>query len=278
MDPITLAGLGMGLFGSVGKMFGRGAANKRMESLLKRMPKYQANPLVAQRLGLAQTLLNARMPGAAQAERNIYQTQANQVAQAERAATDPNQLLLAGAGAAGQAQQAFQGLAGQESADYQRRLANLGQAQEAQVEEQQKEYQDQMNRYQMETQIKAAEQENRQANWGDVANLGFTGAMLGQQGVFKGLFGKGDGGVAKRMENLPPMTPTVGFRGALQDSYNPSAVNNMMNIGIPQPTVGFRGALPLITPTSFQYNIPTYLNPMTQQYQPISPSQWWMGR
>lgn len=276
MDPITLAGLGMGLFGSVGKMFGRGAANKRMESLLQRMPKYQANPLVAQRLGLAQTLLNARMPGAAQAEKNIYQTQANQVAQAERAATDPNQLLLAGAGAAGQAQQAFQGLAGQESADYQRRLANLGQAQEAQVEEQQKEYQDQMNRYQMETQIKAAEQENRQANWGDIAGLGFTGAMLGQQGMFKGLFGK-------KTPNTAINTPLTSSPYGSMPTPNLDRQNALWGTGgsiYQAPTLG-GGSIPTYPSSNFYSqlpNVPTYLNPMTQPYQPTSPSQWWLGR
>jgi hypothetical protein len=275
MDPITLATLGMGLAGSIGKMFGRGAANKRMESLLGRMPGYQIDESIKKRLGLAQTLLNARMPGAAQAEKNIYQTQANQVAQAERAATDPNQLLLAGAGAAGQSQQAFNALSQQEMADAQRRYGNLVSAEDAMNLEKQKEFQDRMNRYQMETQIKAAEQENRQNNWGDIANLGFTGAMLGQQGMFKGLLGDGSRAVAKRMNNLQPMVPNMGgFRGALSDSYNPTAVSNMMNIGIPQPNMeGFRGALPFPN-----QSIPQYLNPMTSPYQPMAPSQWWLGK
>ena len=275
MDPFTLASLGAGLFGSIGKMFGRGSANRRLRELEARMPKYQANPLAAQRLGLAQTLLNARMPGAAAAEKNIYQAQANQIAAAERASTDPNQILLAGAGATGQAGQAFQGLAGQEAADYQRRLANLSQAQEGQMAEQQREYQDKMNRYQMQAQIEAGQQENRQNTWGDIANLGFTGAMLGQQGMFKGMFG--GSGAAGRMATMPQMTPAMGgFRGALPDSYNPTAVSNMMNIGIPQPQAGFMGALPF--PTSSPYNIPTYLNPQTQPYQQTLPSQWWMNR
>ncbi len=184
MDPITLATLGMGLVGSVGKMFGRGSANRQLRALSSQMPKYQANPLVAQRLGLAQALLNARMPGAQRAEQNIYQSQANQIAAAERAATDPNQLLLSGAGATGQAQQAFGQLSQAEAQDYQRRYGNLASAQEAQIAEQQREYEDQLRRYQTMAQIQGAQQENRQNTWGDIANLGFAGAYLARQGVF----------------------------------------------------------------------------------------------
>jgi hypothetical protein len=184
MDPITLGSLGVGLVGSIGKMFGRGASNRRLGDLASRMPKYQANPLAAQRLGMAQALLNARMPGATAAEQNIYQTQANQMAGVERASTDPNQLLLAGASAAGQAGEQFQRLGQMEAQDYQRRYSNLGAAQEAQIAEQQREYEDQVRRYQNQAQIEAAQQENRQNLMGDISNLGFAGAYLGQQGFF----------------------------------------------------------------------------------------------
>ena len=182
--------MAIGVAGSIGKMFGRGAANRRLGDLASRMPQYKENPLVAQQLGMAQALLNARMPGAAAAERNIYQTQANQIASAERAATDPNQLLLAGAVATGQAQQQFGQLAQQEAADYQRRYGNLSAAQEAQVAEQQRVYEDQVRRYQNQAQIEAAQQENRQNTMGDISNLGFAGAYAAQKGTFDSLFGK----------------------------------------------------------------------------------------
>lgn len=169
---------GMGVGGAVGKMVGRFLGNKQLRQLEKSMPEYKANPLVAQRLGLTQALLNARMPGAVAAERNIYQTQANQIAAAERAATDPNQLLLAGVGATGQANQMFGQLSQQEAADYQRRYANLASAQEAQIAEQQKEYEDQLRRYQMMIQLRGGQQENLQNTFGDISNLGFAGAYL----------------------------------------------------------------------------------------------------
>jgi len=78
--PVTTSaiGLGVGLVGGLGKMFGGG--NKKLEQLLQQDPAYKANPLAAQRLGLAQTLLNARMPGSAAYTANIYGNQANQEA------------------------------------------------------------------------------------------------------------------------------------------------------------------------------------------------------
>lgn len=204
MDPITLASLGVGLLGSVGKMFGRGAANRRLAGLSSQMPQYKENPLVAQQLAMTQALLNARMPGATAAEKNIYQTQANQIAAAERAATDPNQLLLAGAGATGTANQAFNQLGQLESQDYQRRYANLAAAQNAQVAEQQRVYEDQLRRYQMMAQLQGAQNENLQNTWGDISNLGFTGSYLANLGLFdktkkKDLTGLGTMGIGNIM-------------------------------------------------------------------------------
>jgi len=220
MDPITLGSLGVGLIGSIGKMFGRGASNRRLADLASRMPKYQANPLAAQRLGMAQALLNARMPGAAAAEQNIYQTQASQIAGAERASTDPNQLLLAGAAAAGQAGQQFQRLGQMEAQDYQRRYQNLSQAQQEQIAEQQREYEDQVRRYQMQSQIEAAQQENRQNLMGDISNLGFAGAYLGQQGFF------GTNPMGRRT-GVPPVTPTATTPGAVTPTTSPTSFVSM---------------------------------------------------
>mgnify|MGYP003649080947 CR=1 FL=1 len=171
LSPVGLIGTGIGLLGSIGKMFGRGRANRELEAMLAKMPKYK------NQAGLAQTLLNARMPGAAQAERNIYQQEANQIANAQRAATSGNQLLLAGAGATGMANQAFGGINQAELADYQRRYGNL-------VDAQQQDYQAAMQRYGLESQLRGAQQENRQNTMGDISGLGFGFANLAAQGAF----------------------------------------------------------------------------------------------
>lgn len=206
----VIIGAGIGLAGGIGKAIGRGRSNRELRALQSRMPQYKANPLYAQRLGLAQTLLNARMPGAAAAERNIYQTQANQMAAAQRAATDPNQLLLTGAGAAGQAGQAFTQLGQAEAQDYQRRYGNLATAQESMAQEQAREYEDQLRRYQMEAQIQGAINENRQNMFGDISNAGFGAAYLGASGAFN------------KVPGTPDVNP-VGKSSSPVPSYNMGA-------------------------------------------------------
>jgi hypothetical protein len=191
---VTLGiGAGLGLIGGIGKGIQRGKANRELKKLMGSMPQYKENPLFAQRLGLAQTLLNARMPGAAAAERNIYQTQANQMANVQRGATSGSDVLLAGAGAAGQAGQAFDQLGQAEAADYQRRYGNLAAAQDAQAAEQQRLFEDQLRRYQMQTQLQGAIQENRAATWGDISNFGMGLANIGG-GIMKGGTGGSGGG------------------------------------------------------------------------------------
>lgn len=179
--PIPLAiPIAMSAAGAIGSMIQRGKANKQLKQALADMPKA---PKMA---GLAQTLLNARMPGAARAEQNIFQTQANQMAQAQRAATSGNQLMLAGAAAAGQTGQALGQLQQQEEAGYGQRLQNLQQAQQA-------DYGNAMQEMQNRMQIQGAMQENKQAMFGELMNLGQAGmSMAGKNpDMFgKGLFGK----------------------------------------------------------------------------------------
>jgi hypothetical protein len=225
--PIII-GAGVGLVGGIGKMFERGRANRELRGLMKNMPQYKENPLFAQRLGLAQQLLNARMPGAAAAERNIYQTQANQMANVQRGATSGSDVLLAGAGAAGQAGQAFNQLGQMEAADYQRRYGNLASAQDAQAAEQQRVYEDQLRRYQTQAQLQGAIQENRAATFGDIGNLGMGFANMGVAGGFNtALAGKG----MPTLPNTAPSTqaPISFFRNTSPGSINvPSSVTNYM--------------------------------------------------
>lgn len=189
MNPLAIAGLGLGLIGGVGKLFGNRKANRRLEELMKLNPQYQANPLAAQQMGLAQTLLNARMPGAAAAEHNIYQSQANMIGQVNRNATDASQVLAMAAAGQGQANQAFGNLATQEAQDYQRRYGNLATAQQGVINEGDKVFQDQVRRFQDMAQIRGAQNANRQNTWDSVSNLGFGAMNLGMMGGYDALFG-----------------------------------------------------------------------------------------
>jgi hypothetical protein len=179
MGPLAIAGLGLGLVGGVANFFGNRKANRRLEQLLKQNPQYKANPLAAQQMGLAQTLLNARMPGAAAAERNIYQNQANSMANVNRNATDASQALAMGASMQGQTNQDFINLAGAEQQDYQRRSGNLATAQQGVINEEDKVHQDQVRRFQDMAQIRGAQNANTQNSWSSLSNLGMGMMNLG---------------------------------------------------------------------------------------------------
>lgn len=194
MNPLSLIGTGLGIVGGIGQMFARHKANKELDRLLGKDPQYQINPLAQERLGLARTLLNARMPGAEQAERNIYQTQANTIAATNRAATDSSQALALAAGTQGKTDNALNTLGQEEAQDYQRRYGNLVGAQEGMINEGDKMYNDKLRRYNDEVQIRGAQQQNRMDNWQTVGNMGFGLADVGMNGGFSGLFGKGSQG------------------------------------------------------------------------------------
>lgn len=183
-------GLGVGLLGGIGSLFGSRRANRRLEELNRMNPQYQTNPIAQQRMGLAQTLLNARMPGAAAIERNIYGAQANQLGAISRGATDSSQALALAAGTQGQANQAFTNLGIQESQDYYNRLENLEGAQQGMIAEGDKQYQDQVRRFEDTARIRGAQTANTQGAWNSLSNLGFGVMDFALAGGFKNMFGK----------------------------------------------------------------------------------------
>lgn len=88
-------------------------------------PTYEIPDEVKQGLGLRQQMLNARMPGAAEAERNIYESSAATLANAQQGATDSASLLAAAAGQQGATNRALRKLSIQEDMDYERRVQGL---------------------------------------------------------------------------------------------------------------------------------------------------------
>lgn len=194
MDPLSMAGLGIGLIGGIGSIFGNRKSNRELEKLIKQNPTYQSNPIAGQRMALAQQLLNARMPGAASQERNIYGAQANTLANVQRNATDSSQALALAAGTQGQTNQAFNQLGIQEGQDYYNRLNNLTGAQQGMIQEGDKVYQDQVRKFQDLAAIRGAQNQNRQSTWQGISNLGFGTMNFGLAGGSKGMFGGGSGG------------------------------------------------------------------------------------
>lgn len=235
----ALIGLGIGIAGGIGKMIGRGKANRELRNLQKQDPMYAADPRIMQmanqRLGLANTLLNARAPGAMQVERNIYTNQANQLGRLDRNATDAGQALAVAAGIGGQTNQSFNDLGQMEAQDYYRRLQNQQSAQQGVMDESARiegnTYQDQIRRYQNKMDIQGAIQQNKQSTWGDISNLGFGIADFGMKGGFDGMFGQsnrsvtnslGQGGINNSMVMNNPLPRT--FAG-FTPSFNPSSMN-----------------------------------------------------
>ncbi len=199
---LPLIGLGIGLAGGIGRLISRGKANKDLKKLMGQDPTYKENPLAKQRLGLASTLLNARMPGSARAEQNIFANQANQVSNINRNATDSAQALALSTGTQGQTNEALSNLGQAEAQDYQRRYGNYAQAQEGVINEQDKVFQDGVRRFENKVGMQGQINQNRQNSWGEVANLGFGMANFGLNGGFDNMFGGGgNNGFTPTMSN-----------------------------------------------------------------------------
>lgn len=150
-----------------------------------------------QMLGLAQTQLNARDPFAVAQQRGILGSEANAMAGAQRAITDPSQALAMVAGIQGNTNQAIfqQGLA--ERQGYQQRLGNLTNAQGVMIQEGDKVYEDRMAKFMRDQARKDALQ---QAGTQSIINAGssLSSSLLGmgKAGGFGGLgklFGGGGG-------------------------------------------------------------------------------------
>lgn len=147
---------------------------------------YTANPAAATQLATAQNLFNGRMGGAVNAERNIANSQANANANASRNASDGSQALALGQLSQGQANAGYEDLASREAQNKAAMAGNLNQAFQTVISEGDKEHQSAMQKYQMDSQTKAALTgdglKNISGGIGDVAG---TAILTQGQGVPK---------------------------------------------------------------------------------------------
>lgn len=208
--------VGVGVVGAVGGIVSRSNSNKKLSRLQKKAEEnqYQENPLAAKRLALANSLLNARMPGATAAERNIRASSANALAGVQRNATSGNQVLALGAGIQGQEGQQYQDLAAMEAQDYQRRYGNQQMAVEGQIAEGDKVAGSKQQVLGQQAQIQGAQAANTAANWSTISNLGFSSANFGMNGGFssgmgQNFWGSGGGGGQFNMQRTNPYNPQL---------------------------------------------------------------------
>jgi hypothetical protein len=166
LGPAGAIASGVGVLGGIASGL---INNAEVKEMMKNMPKYKGS-------GLETTLLNARMPGAAQAERNIFQSGANTLGRMQQAATSSADLMQGAAGVQSQENQGIQGLAVAEGQDFQRRYQNY-------KAEKLREYEDEQNRFAMEAQMKGLMAQNRTTMLGtNPMNLGMAAMYAGVQG------------------------------------------------------------------------------------------------
>lgn len=212
----TAIGAGVGILGGIGGLFAARKSNKTLDKLAGQNPQYAANPIAAERLAFAKSLLNARMPGASQMERNIFTAQANQMGNINANATDSSQALALGASALGQTNQALQGLQLNEAQDYQRRYGNVLGAQEGMINEGDKVYQDKIRNFQDLVSIRGAQAANRSNAWNSISQGGFAAMNFGLSGGFDAM----KGGFNK------PKTPFAGINQPLNFGQADASINN----------------------------------------------------
>lgn len=171
-------------------------ADRQLQDLIAQNPTYTRSQFPGKRLGIAQSILNSRMPGAGQYQNNVFTNQASTMNNVGKFATDASQALAFNAAAQAGTDKSLADLQLQEADWTKFGLGNLNDAYAAMADEDRMvEEQKQLN-FQNQVSLKGAQAANkfakRQALWntvGSIANLG-VGAATG--GLFKGLF-KGGG-------------------------------------------------------------------------------------
>ena len=200
MDPFTIGALVSGV-GALGKVFAGAKQNRLANKINPVFQQYQQNPLAQENLAVNKNMFYGRMPGAQKAESNIMQSQANQLANVQRGATDASQLLAMGAGLQGGTNEAFSNLAAAEAQSKAGLLTNLGQAYRGAISEGDKAYESMLQKYQIDRQDKAALRESGMQNI--FGGIGDVGAGLMQYGMFKNM---GTGGLSQGTQGLSSMS------------------------------------------------------------------------
>jgi hypothetical protein len=173
--------VGLGVVGAGSKIISGIHQNHLANQIHPDWQQYQTSPYAKQQLGIAQQLFNGRMPGAAQEEQNILTSQNNFVNNAQRNATDSSQLLALGGLSQGGTNNALEQLGIQEARSKMGFLDNLNNAYQAMINEGNKVYQSQADKYQSDVNARSALRNSGAQNVNSAFNdLGSSAFMANQ--------------------------------------------------------------------------------------------------
>lgn len=181
-----IGGITQTAMGTVGQIFSSIAgikADKKLDKLLEKDPRYTSSPYAQNNLGMAQTLLNSRMAGAANREKNILSSGANVRAGISRNATDASQALALMAGTQGQSDQSFNDLQMQEGQDAMMKQQNLFGANRDMTGEHKDLFDDEVRRWQDQVNTVMTQYKMRTKGGSDIGQLGAGLSSMGGMGM-----------------------------------------------------------------------------------------------
>jgi len=180
-----------GLAGSIGALIGSAKDKKESNKINPEYKPYEISPYAKNNLALAKARLGSKSAAVTMAETGIQKNQAAAGYNAEKSASDGSQLLAAGGAIQAQADNAETNLAGAQEQFTQQNLQNLNQANAGMTNELDKQYQDNLQKYMTDLNLKMA--------YRNASRQGFSNAMAGLAGVGGGMangaFGTGLQGV-----------------------------------------------------------------------------------
>jgi hypothetical protein len=194
--PLPLLAIGAGISGisSLAKTIFGGKQQKLANKIKPQWNQYQTSPYAQRQLAMAQQLFGGRMAGAGAQEQNIFNNQATTQASINRNAGDASRAIALAGGVQGQTNEALGNLGMQEAQNKYKMLGNLYNAYGQMVQEGDKVYQSQMQKYMMDKQdqfnLRNAGAQNMFGGMNDIAGLFGTLGMGQQQNSFwQNMFG-----------------------------------------------------------------------------------------
>ena len=262
-----LAGAILGGLGALGKTISGFSQMNMANKINPVWNEVKENPLANQNLGATKNLFYGKNRAFTQAEANIRQAQSDQMSNAQRNATDSATLLATGAGAAGNANQAFSNLAGQEAQQQAGVLDNLSRAYAMSINEGDKVQANKLMKYQLDSQAQAALRESGMNNifggvgdlaggimqYGNYKNAANFNKMLGGMGGAQDASFTAPANYAEQVLQGGDYSKYAGMEQKMPQAYGGNVLPNVQKgyYGFANPTSGkysapreFRGKLP----------------------------------